>query len=105
MTMLSSASTVLSDELFEPCSARAATYDRENRFFTEDSEAHRDAGYLRMAVPSGLGRAAWTWPRVCAERRRLAYHAAPTAHRPTRRSSHELIGKSGLGVLAKEPRW
>lgn len=79
MTMLSSGSTMLSDELLEACGERAATYDRENRFPTEDFEALRDAGYLRMAVPAELGGGGLNLAEVCAEQRRLAYRAAPTA--------------------------
>ena len=70
---------VLSDELLEACGARAAVYDRENRFFTEDFEALRDAGYLQMAVPTELGGLGYNLAQVCAEQRRLAYWAAPTA--------------------------
>jgi alkylation response protein AidB-like acyl-CoA dehydrogenase len=79
MTMSPPAGAVLSDELLQACAARAATYDRENRFFAEDFEALRDAGYLRVAVPVELGGLGYNLAQVCAEQRRLAYHAAPTA--------------------------
>ncbi|MEA2843662.1 MAG: hypothetical protein QOJ69_1333 [Actinomycetota bacterium] len=79
MTVLSSGTTVLSDELLDACGARAATYDRENQFFTEDFEALRDVGYLRLAVPAELGGGGANLAQVCAEQRRLAYRAAPTA--------------------------
>lgn len=79
MTVLSSETSVLSDELLAGCGQRAATYDRENTFFTEDFEALRDAGYLRLAVPAELGGLGRNLADVCAEQRRLAYWAAPTA--------------------------
>lgn len=71
--------TILSDDLLEACGQRAATYDRENRFFTEDLDGLRDIGYLRLAVPSELGGLGRNLAAVCAEQRRLAYRAAPTA--------------------------
>lgn len=79
MTLMSSESSVLSDELLAGCGSRAATYDRENSFFTADFEALRDAGYLRLAVPAELGGFGRNLAEVCAEQRRLAYWAAPTA--------------------------
>ena len=45
----------LSDEIIAHCGDRAAGYDRENRFFTEDFEELRAAGYLKIAVPKELG--------------------------------------------------
>jgi alkylation response protein AidB-like acyl-CoA dehydrogenase len=54
-------------------------YDRENRFFDEDFEELKNAGYLTMAVPKELGGMGMTLAEVCREQRRLAYHAAPTA--------------------------
>lgn len=44
MATVSPDRSVLSDELLERCGSRAATYDRENRFFTEDFEELRAAG-------------------------------------------------------------
>lgn len=54
-------------------------YDRENRFFTEDFEELRTAGYLLMPAPSELGGWGMTLPEVCHEQRRLAYYAPATA--------------------------
>jgi alkylation response protein AidB-like acyl-CoA dehydrogenase len=76
---LSAERSVLSDELLNACGGRAATYDRENTFFTEDFEALRDAGYLCAGVPEQLGGLGQNLSGVCAEQRRLAYWAAPTA--------------------------
>jgi len=69
----------LSDEIITRCGERASTYDRENRFFTEDFEELRAAGYLKMAVPEDLGGPGMTLADVCREQRRLAYRAPATA--------------------------
>ena len=70
---------VISDDILARCMERAPGYDRENRFFQEDFEELRDAGYLRMAVPTELGGLGLTMADAMQEQRRLAYHAAPTA--------------------------
>jgi alkylation response protein AidB-like acyl-CoA dehydrogenase len=70
---------VLSDDILARCAERAPIYDRENRFFTEDFEELRQAGYLLMNVPEELGGMGMSLAQVCQEQRRLAYHAAPTA--------------------------
>ena len=70
---------VLSDDILARCAERAPIYDRENRFFTEDFEELRRAGYLHMDVPEELGGMGMSLAQVCPEQRRLAYHAAPTA--------------------------
>jgi alkylation response protein AidB-like acyl-CoA dehydrogenase len=69
----------LSDEIIAHCGDRAAAYDRDNRFFTEDFEELRAAGYLKMAVPKELGGAGFSLADVCREQRRLAYRAPATA--------------------------
>jgi alkylation response protein AidB-like acyl-CoA dehydrogenase len=71
--------TVLTDHMLARFAERAPRYDHEHRFFTEDFEDLREAGYLRAAVPAELGGFGWTLPRVAHEQRRLAYHSAPTA--------------------------
>jgi alkylation response protein AidB-like acyl-CoA dehydrogenase len=71
--------SVLSDELLAGCLERAPGYDRENRFFHEDFEALRQAGYLMLAVPEELGGRGYTLAQVAREQRRLAYHAPATA--------------------------
>lgn len=70
---------VLSDELLARCRERAPVYDQENRFFTEDFEELRDAGYLTIAVPREFGGMGMSLAEVAREQRRLAYYAAPTA--------------------------
>jgi alkylation response protein AidB-like acyl-CoA dehydrogenase len=79
MTLVAAPSTVLSDELIEACGERAATYDRENRFFTEDFEALRAAGYLNALVPRDLGGPGLSMAELCKEQERLAYRAPATA--------------------------
>ena len=71
--------TKLSDELINRCGSRAAAYDRDNRFFTEDFEELRAAGYLKMAVPVHLGGPGMSLAEICREQRRLAYRAPATA--------------------------
>jgi alkylation response protein AidB-like acyl-CoA dehydrogenase len=69
----------LSDQLLDRCGERAAGYDRDNRFFTEDFNELRAAGYLKMAVPEELGGLGLSLAEVCREQRRLAYRAPATA--------------------------
>lgn len=70
---------VVSDTLLARCQERAPVYDRENRFFQEDFDELKDAGYLKLPVPKELGGPGLTLAEVCREQRRLAYYAAPTA--------------------------
>lgn len=70
---------VLSEEILERCLERAPLYDQENRFFQEDFDELRDAGYLLMAVPEELGGRGMSLAEVCREQRRLAYYAHATA--------------------------
>jgi alkylation response protein AidB-like acyl-CoA dehydrogenase len=70
---------ILSDKLLHQFAERAAAYDRENRFFHEDFDDLRDAGYLTIPVPKELGGAGFTLAHVCREQRRLAYYAPATA--------------------------
>ena len=70
---------VLSQEALDRFGGRAATYDKENQFFTEDFEELRKAGFLKLAVPKDLGGFGYSLPEVCAELRRVAYRAPATA--------------------------
>jgi alkylation response protein AidB-like acyl-CoA dehydrogenase len=72
-------SPFLPEDLLARCARRAPDYDREARFFTEDYEELREAGYLTMAVPRELGGAGLSLAEAMLEQRRLGYHAAPTA--------------------------
>jgi alkylation response protein AidB-like acyl-CoA dehydrogenase len=67
--------SVLSDEMLERFRGRAAGYDQENRFFQEDFDELRDAGYLKMAVPTELGGLGMNIVEVAREQRRLASYA------------------------------
>ncbi|UCE03729.1 MAG: acyl-CoA/acyl-ACP dehydrogenase [Candidatus Latescibacterota bacterium] len=77
--MLATANSVLPDDILQRCLERAPGYDHENRFFQEDFDELRGAGYLTMAVPKELGGRGMSLAEVCRETRRLAYHAPPTA--------------------------
>jgi alkylation response protein AidB-like acyl-CoA dehydrogenase len=79
MTATTPVLSVLSDDLIARCGERAATYDRENRFFSEDFEELRQAGYLNMAVPREFGGIGMSLAEVCREQRRLSYRAPATA--------------------------
>jgi alkylation response protein AidB-like acyl-CoA dehydrogenase len=69
----------LTEELLARFDARAAAYDRENRFFDQDFEELRAANYLTLPVPKQFGGAGATLADVCREQRRLAYYAPATA--------------------------
>jgi alkylation response protein AidB-like acyl-CoA dehydrogenase len=70
---------VLTDDVLEACASRAAGYDRDNRFCSEDFEQLRDIGYLTLAVPTELGGLGSDLAGVCKEQRRLAYRSPATA--------------------------
>jgi alkylation response protein AidB-like acyl-CoA dehydrogenase len=72
-------SSVLTSELLERCGARAAGYDRENRFFQEDFDELKAAGYLLSCVPRAFGGAGLNLAELCREQGRLAYWAPATA--------------------------
>jgi len=73
------ATSVLTGRLLEKCRERAPVYDRENRFFQEDFDELRAAGYLLMAIPRELGGLGMTLAEVGRETRRLAQYAPATA--------------------------
>jgi alkylation response protein AidB-like acyl-CoA dehydrogenase len=70
---------LLTDEMLARFDERAATYDRENRFFTEDFEELRDSGYLLAAVPTEFGGSGLNLHEYSKLQTQLAYYAAPTA--------------------------
>ena len=47
--------SLLSQDMLDRFGGRAAIYDRENRFFSEDFDDLREAGYLKLAIPYELG--------------------------------------------------
>lgn len=71
--------SVLTEEMLARFASRAATYDRENRFFQEDFDELKAAGYLLLPLPREFGGAGLTLAEMCREQRRLAYHAPATA--------------------------
>ena len=77
--MNNSVGLALSQDLLDRCHKRAAAYDRENRFFQEDFDELKEAGYFRMAVPRELGGYGMRLHDVARETRRLAYCAPATA--------------------------
>src|SRR5579885_2375143 len=82
MTAVAPPRPILTDELIDRCGQRAAGYDRDNRFFTEDFEELRAAGYLLAAVPEEFGGHGLSLAEVCREQRRLAYRAPPRRSPP-----------------------
>ncbi|MEE8226778.1 MAG: acyl-CoA dehydrogenase family protein [Kiloniellales bacterium] len=70
---------LLSQDILDRCRERAPGYDAENRFFFEDFEELKDAGYNTMNVPKELGGSGRTLSEVCHEQRRLAMYAPATA--------------------------
>lgn len=79
MSAVTSVNGILSADLLHRCAERGAGYDRDNRFFQEDFEDLRKAGYLTMNVPKELGGRGMTLAETCREQRALAYHAPATA--------------------------
>ena len=71
--------SVLTDEMLARFAKRAPQYDRDNVFFTDDFDELRQAGYLRLAVPTELGGGGLSLAGVAQHQRRLGYYAAPTA--------------------------
>jgi alkylation response protein AidB-like acyl-CoA dehydrogenase len=70
---------VLPEDMLNRFAERVGTYDRENRFFKEDFEDLKRAGYLTINVPKEMGGRGFTLAEVCREQRRLAYYAPATA--------------------------
>ena len=71
--------SVLSDALLEACRARAAGYDRDNRFCQEDFDELKAAGYLKLTLPTEFGGQGYSLQQYTREARRLAKYAPATA--------------------------
>jgi len=69
----------LDDALLARIRSRAAGYDRDNAFFTEDLADLTAAGYLRALVPTRLGGLGLSLRQASREQIRLAAHAPATA--------------------------
>ena len=70
---------ILSPGLLARVRERAPQYDHENRFFQEDFDELRAAGYLKIAVPKELGGSGSSLHEVAQLTRKLAYDAPATA--------------------------
>src|SRR5215472_7225508 len=74
-----SSESFLNEQMLARFDGRAATYDRENRFFDQDFAELRAAKYLVMPLPKEFGGAGFSLADSCREQRRLAYYAPATA--------------------------
>src|SRR5687767_12279575 len=72
-------SSILSNDVLLKFEKRAPVYDQENRFFTEDFQELKSAGYLTLNVPKELGGRGLNLSQACEEQRALAYFAPATA--------------------------
>src|SRR6476646_5153248 len=79
MTVAEPTGSILTDSLIDRCGQRAPGYDRENRFFQEDFDELKQAGYLRLNVPTEFGGYGLSLLQTSHEQRRLAYRAPATA--------------------------
>lgn len=79
MTTFATSAPSIDDAMLDRFGARAAAYDAENRFFSEDFEELRASGYLRAAIPQEFGGAGLTLAEVAGEQQRIAYRAPATA--------------------------
>src|SRR5687767_1044844 len=77
--MVATAELNLSDDMLQRFRERAPGYDSENRFFQEDFDELKQAGYLLGPVPRELGGFGLTLAEMMPLQRKIAYHAAPTA--------------------------
>jgi alkylation response protein AidB-like acyl-CoA dehydrogenase len=73
------ATRLLSDALLDAIGSRAAAYDRENQFFSEDLRDLQEADFLRASVPVEFGGLGLSLPQLPREQTRLAYRAPSTA--------------------------
>src|SRR4051812_9563024 len=71
--------SLVPDDMLARFGERAPIYDRENRFFSEDFEELRAAGYLKLNIPREFGGLGRNLVETCLEQRRLAYRAPATA--------------------------
>ena len=70
---------ILSEAMLERFRERAPGYDQDNKFFQEDFEELRDAGYLKIGIPTELGGGGMNLAEVMKQQRRLAYYAPADA--------------------------
>jgi alkylation response protein AidB-like acyl-CoA dehydrogenase len=77
--MVTTTQSILDEPLLNRIRERAPGYDRDNRFFQEDFDDLKAAGYLRMAIPTEFGGLGLNLAQVARETRRLAEFAPATA--------------------------
>ena len=77
--MVTTTGSILDEQLLNRLRERAPGYDRDNRFFQEDFDELKAAGYLRMAIPTEFGGLGLNLAQVARETRRLAEYAPATA--------------------------
>ena len=77
--MRAATASFLPDALLRTFAERCAGYDRDNRFFQEDFDDLRKAGYLTINAPREFGGQGMTLAETAREQRRLAYSAPATA--------------------------
>jgi len=77
--MTVASTNLISQDLLETLRSRAPGYDRDNRFFQEDFDDLKAAGYLKMALPTEFGGSGLTLAQAARETRRLAQYAPATA--------------------------
>jgi alkylation response protein AidB-like acyl-CoA dehydrogenase len=70
---------LLTEDMLERFRTRAPAYDRENKFFQDDFDELKAAGYLKMTVPKELGGIGFSLYDVSHVTRRLAMYAPATA--------------------------
>lgn len=78
-TLVARPAPILDGAMLERFRGRAATYDRENRFFHEDFVELKEAGYLTMPVPAEMGGPGLTMGEVGCMQRQLAMYAPADA--------------------------
>ena len=79
MTTTETRADVLSKEMLARFDQRAPLYDRDNRFFEEDFEDLRNAGYLTASLPIEYGGAGLNLGEINRMQRQIAYVAPATA--------------------------
>jgi alkylation response protein AidB-like acyl-CoA dehydrogenase len=79
MTAIMNRPGTVSDETLETFRSRASGYDRENRFFQEDWDALKEAGFMVGLVPKDLGGLGWTLAEYCKILQHIAEYAPATA--------------------------
>jgi alkylation response protein AidB-like acyl-CoA dehydrogenase len=76
---MTTAESLIDDELLARIRSRAAGYDRDNAFFDDDLRELVSVGYLRMFTPVAWGGLGFGLARVAREQTRLATAAPATA--------------------------